>query len=194
MASLLGRLSMHRSFLRSLVLILFPCAASIAALPSVGPAAAAGAPAAALNKTVTLSWSTSGSGRRADGAPVSFSNVNTRVIYISSAGRPFLRMQLSGKKASRQGELGPGEKTRRGGNVSLQGNRLVGIEAFASGARQYIATFDASFSSCSLSVIDAKAGAAKIKRRGPDESMFELDNVSTGSPSCSIQSGNAFAR
>jgi hypothetical protein len=106
----------------------------------------------------------------------------------------FLRMQLRGKKASRGNERGPGESGPRGGNVSLQGNRLVGVEAFASGARQYIATFDAAFTSCSLSVIDAKAGAAKIKRRGPDGSMFELDNVSTGSPSCSIQSGNAFAQ
>lgn len=156
--------------------------------------AVAGAPPAALNKTVTLSWSTSGSGKRADGTQMSFSNINTRVIYISSTGRTFVRMQLRGRKASRGHERGPGEAGSRGGNVSLQGNRLVGVEAFASGARQYIATFDAEFTSCSLSVIDAKAGSAKIKRRGPDGSMFELDNVSTGSPSCSIQSGNAFAQ
>jgi hypothetical protein len=186
---------MHRSLARAcLVLISVLGATGAAGFVVAGPAAAAGAPQAALNKTVTLSWSTSGSGRRADGTPVSFSNVNTRLIYISSTGRAFVRMQVRGRKASRGAERGPGESGPRGGNVSLQGNRLVGIEAFASGARQYIATFDAGFSSCSLSVIDAKSGAARIKRRGPDGAMYELDNVSTGSPSCSIQSGNAFAQ
>jgi hypothetical protein len=186
---------MHRSpACVSLVLISVLGAAGMAGFLVAGPAAAAGAPPAALNKTVTLSWSTSGSGKRADGTPVSFSNVNTRVIYISSTGRAFVRMQVRGRKAVRQGELGPGESGPRGGNVSIQGNRLVGIEAFASGARQYIATFDAGFSSCSLSVIDAKAGSARIKRKGPDGAMYELDNVSTGSPSCSIQAGNAFAQ
>lgn len=169
------------------------CIVGLAGILVTGPAAAAGAPQGALNKTVTLSWSTSGSGTRADGKPVSFSNVNTRVIYISSTGRPFLRAQVRGGKAARQAERGPGEAAPRGGSVSFQGNRLVGVEGFASGARQYIATFDAGFSSCSLSVIDAKSGGAKIKRRGPDGAMYELDSVSTGSPTCSIQSGNAFA-
>jgi hypothetical protein len=182
----LGRTNMYFSLIgRCLCLV---------AVLAIDSAAAASAPPAALNKTVTLSWSTSGSGRRADGTPASFSNINTRVIYISSAGRPFLRAQVRGRKAARQAERGPGDNSPRGGSVSLQGNKLVGVEGFASGARQYIATFDPAFSSCSLSVIDAKAGAANIKRRGPDGAMFEIDNVSTGSPTCSIQSGNAFAQ
>jgi hypothetical protein len=189
---------MHHSLVRtSFAHIVF-----LAGIFAVDPAAAAGAPAAALNKTVTLSWSTSGTARRADGTPVSFSNLNTRVIYISSTGRTFLRMQVRGGRAgrpaggggpTRQAELGPGESYPRGGNVSLQGNKLVGVEAFASGARQFVATFDDAFSSCSLSVIDAKAGNAKIRRKGPDGAMYELDSVSTGSPTCSIQSGNAFS-
>jgi hypothetical protein len=166
----------------------------LAGILTASPAMAGGAPTAALDKTITLSWSTSGSGKRADGKTVSFSNVNTRVIYISSAGRPFLRMQVRGGKAAREANLAPGESGPRGGNVSFQGGRLVGVEGFSSGARQYIATFDASFSSCSLSVIDAKSGGSKIRRKGPDGAMYEIDNVSTGSPSCSVRSGNAFAQ
>jgi hypothetical protein len=150
------------------------------------------APAALLDKTVTMSWSTSGSGTRADGTQVSFSNVNTRTVYISSAGRTFLRMEVKGRRAARGAERGPGEGGPKG-SVRLEGNRLVGAEAFASGARQYVATFDPGFSSCTLSVIDAKAGGAKIQRRGPDGAMYVIDSVSTGSPNCSIQSGNAFA-
>ena len=159
----------------------------------MGASSAVGAPAGLLDKTVTMSWSTSGSGTRADGTNVSFSNINTRVVYVSTAGRTFLRMEIKGRRAARGADRGPGEPSPRGGSVRLEGNRLVGTEAFASGARQYVATFDSGFSSCTLSVIDAKAGGAKIQRRGPDGAMYVLDSVSTGSPSCSIQSGNAFA-
>ncbi len=160
-----------------------------------GPALAGGAPAGLMNKTITMSWSTSGTGKRADGTTVSFSNINTRLVYVSSAGRPFLRMQVSGRKAARSGELAPGEGGgSRGASVNFQGDKLVGTESFASGARQYTAAFDPSFSSCSLSVIDAKASGAPIQRRGPDGVMYEISSVSTGSPSCSVQSGNAFAR
>ncbi len=157
-----------------------------------GPAVAGGAPAGLLNKTVTMSWSTSGTGKRADGTSVSFSNVNTRTVYISSAGRPFLRAQVRGGRATREGELAPGEGGGSRG-VSFQGDKLIGTEAFASGARRYIASFDSSFSGCTLSVIDAKEGSAQIRRRGPDGAMYEITSVSTGSPTCSIQTGNIFS-
>ena len=161
------------------------------ALFLAGPALAGSAPQAALNKTVTLSWTTSGTSRRADGTPFSFSNVNTRIIYISSAGRPFVRISVRSKKLMREVNSAPGQSGRS--HVNFQGDRLVGVEVFDSGARQYTATFDPAFSSCSLSVIDAKSGSTKIKRWGPDGATYELDNVSTGSPICSIQSGNAFS-
>ncbi len=147
------------------------------------------APSDAFNKTVTMSWSTSGMATSEDGQQRSYTNINTRTVYISSAGRTFLRKSLRGQKAGRSGEVGPGEASN--GSVSLQGNRLVGTEAFASGARQYIATFDPSFASCTLQVIDAKGGDAAIKRKGPDGRMYTV-TATTGSPSCSIQSGNAF--
>ena len=79
------------------------CAACVL---GVTPATAA-APQGILDKTVTMSWSTSGTGKRADGTTVSFANQNSRIVYISSAGRPFLRMQVRGRKASRQGVFQP---------------------------------------------------------------------------------------
>jgi hypothetical protein len=162
---------------------------------ALGTGPASGAPQGLLDKTITMSWSTSGSGTRADGTAVSFSNINTRVVYVSSAGRTFLRKQVRGggrRAAARGADFGPGEGGSKG-SVRLEGNRLVGTEAFTSGARQYVATFDSGFSSCTLSVIDAKAGGAKIQRRGPDGAGYVLDSVSTGSPTCSIQSGNVFS-
>lgn len=171
----------------------FYCIPFLMAALGAGPAISA--PQGLMDKTVTMSWSTSGTGTRADGATISFSNINTRVVYVSSAGRTFLRMQVksTGRDGSSRGaDMGPGEGGSKGA-VRLEGNRLVGMEASLSGARQYIATFDSGFSNCTLSVIDAKAGGAKIQRRGPDGAMYVLDSVSTGSPTCSIQSGNAFS-
>ena len=157
---------------------------------STSSALCAGAPQGALNKTVSMSWNTSGMSTTQDGQSRSFNNLHTRTVYISSAGRTFLRKAIRGGKSGRSGDAGPGESS--GGSVRLEGNRLVGTETFMSGARQYVATFDASFSSCSLVVIDAKSGGSNIQRKGPDGRMYSVSNVSTGSPSCSIQSGNAF--
>ncbi len=158
-------------------------------LAGTGPALSAGASSAAFNKTVTMSWSTSGMATTEDGQTRSYNNINTRTVYISSAGRTFLRMNLRGNRISRGAEKGPGDFGGRG-SVKLEGNRLIGTEAFESGARQYIATFDPSFASCTVQVVDAKGGSAAIKRKGPDGRMYTV-TASTGSPSCSIQSGNA---
>lgn len=156
---------------------------------------AAEAPPPLRNRTITMSWSTSGSGRSDAGQQKSFTNINTRRVYISTVGRPFLRVQLTSTKksgTSRGLDVGPGERSGRGG-VRFEGNRLIGTEVFSSGARQYIATFDSSFVSCTLNVLDARSGGEAIRRRGPDGAMYTLGPVTTGSPSCSIQSGNAFA-
>lgn len=169
------------------------CMPFLIAVLGAGPAL--GAPQGLLDKTVTMSWTATGAGTRADGTPASFSNIHTRVVYVSSAGRTFLRKQVrsTGRKGKARGDdYGPGEGGSKG-SVRLEGNRLVGTETFTSGARQYIAAFDSSFSSCTLSVVDAKAGGAKIQRRGPGGVVNIIDSVSTSSPSCSIQSGNVFS-
>ncbi|MBI3700001.1 MAG: hypothetical protein HY242_06075 [Afipia sp.] len=159
---------------------------AIALIASTAHAAAS----EAFNKTVTMSWSTSGIATSDDGQQRSYTNINTRTVYISSAGRTFLRMSLRGGKAARSGERGP-EDAGAKGSVRLEGNRLVGTEAFESGARQYIATFDPGFTSCTVQVVDAKSGGAAIRRKGPDGRMYTV-TAATGSPSCSVQSGNAF--
>lgn len=163
---------------------------------SVGPlSASSSAPQAALNKTVTLSWAVSGSGKSADGAPMSFNNTVALTIYVSSAGRLFQRKQLTSMRG-KAAELskGPGESGAYPGSLRFEGSKLVGVQTWANGATRYSATFDPGFSSCSLSVIDGKGAGGKISRKGPDGRMYVIDSVSVGSPTCSVQSGNAFAR
>lgn len=156
---------------------------------------ASNAPQAALNKTVTLLWAISGSGKSVDGAPVHFNNAIALTIYVSSAGRVFLKKRVTSLRgrASREISKAPGESGAHPGSVRFEGSKMVGVQTWASGALQYTATFDAGFSSCSLSVIDAKGAGGKIMRKGPDGRMYVIDSTSIGSPSCSVQSGNAFA-
>ena len=165
-------------------------AAAVCAASSIGEAASA--PRQLLNKTVILQWQTSGISRNVEGRTSGFSNAHTRTIYISTAGRTFVRWQYAGlRNRSRGGDRDPDSTSHS--TVHFDGNKLVGVETFENGARQFAATFDASFSTCTLAVIDGKSGSARVKRRGTDGALYELDSVSTTAQSCSVKDGNALA-
>ena len=153
-------------------------------------APALGAPPQQLfNKTITISFTASGLARSPEGVQKGFSTKVTRIIYVSSAGRLFMRFQASNRGGTMGGDIAPGEGK---GNISFQGNRLVGVAPFATGARQLTVTFDSSFSSCTASVIEGHSGGV-IRRKGPDGRMYEVTGGTTSAASCSIQNGNAFA-
>jgi hypothetical protein len=154
-----------------------------------GPALAAGAPPQVMNKTITISFTASGMAKSPEGQVKGVSTQVSRIIYVSSAGRLFVRLRASNRGGSRGGDFGPGEG---GGSFSFQGNRLVGVLPFVTGARQITVTFDPGFSSCSASVIEGHSGGV-IRRKGPNGILYEVSSATTSSPSCSIQSGNAFA-
>jgi hypothetical protein len=56
-----------------------------------------------------------------------------------------------------------------------------------------VATFDSSYSSCSLSVMVGKEKGGVIRRAGMDGVVRELLSVTTTGTTCSVQTGNAFA-
>lgn len=165
------------------------------------PAAASSAPPQLLGKTITLSWHAVGVSTSDAGRTVHFDHVNTRTLYVSSAGRLFARGDIySAKNPSyaASGSLGPGEqKTDSEGRTKVdlhfEGRQLVGSRQFEQGAGRMIATFDSSFSNCSLSVIWGKLGGAAVRLKGLDGNMYEIQSVSAESPTCSIREGNAFA-
>jgi len=114
------------------------------------------------------------------------------MIYVSSAGRLFMRAIAKNGSNSIGRDFGPNDARSGRGSFSFQGNKMVGVIPFDAGARQITATFDPSFSSCTASVIEGHSGGI-IRRKGPNGVMYEVSSGSTTSPSCSIQSGNAFA-
>ena len=161
---------------------------------SPSPAFAA-VPAAAHNKTITISFTSSGTRTDSLGKSAGFNTLVTRIIYVSSNGRLFMRhiaTSMGKGRRARGGDFEPGGG--RGGSFAFQGNRLVGAVAFSAGARQITATFDPGFTSCTATVIDGRTAGGTIRRRGPSGEMVEVTSVSNSTPSCSIQSGNAFAQ
>jgi len=167
------------------------CAATLPFALFATTAMAAGVPAAAMNKTVTVSFTATGNATSADGQTKAFNTHVTRTIYISSAGRLFMKHEATNRAGSRGGEFDPNDARRGKGSFQFQGNRMVGVIPYASGARQITVSFDGSFSSCTASVIEGHS-AGVIQRKGPNGVVYKISGGSTTAPSCSIQNGNAF--
>jgi hypothetical protein len=165
-------------------------AATLIAL--VASQAWAGVPSAAMNKTITISFASTGMMKGPDGQTKGFTTSVSRMIYVSSAGRLFMRHVATNRAGTRGGDFDPNDARTGKGSFSFQGDKLVGVIPYAAGARQITVTFDPNFSSCMASIIEGHTGGI-MRRKGPDGVVRELSGVTTSSPSCSIQSGNAFA-
>jgi hypothetical protein len=152
-----------------------------------------GVPAQIRNKTITISFNATGNAKSPDGQVKGFSTQVSRIVYVSSTGRLFMRAMAKHGSNSRSGDFDPKDARSGKGIFNFQGARLVGVVPFSAGARQITVTFDPGFSSCTVSVIEGHSSGGTIRRMGPDGIMYEISSASTSSPSCSIQNGNAFA-
>ena len=168
-------------------------ATTVAVIGLIGalPWPALAAPAEALNKTVTVSYTVAIPARGADGSTVPGVRNATRTIYISSAGRAFGRVSRQDGRQSETKEAAPGE---RGNTLHFEGSRLVGVMPFVSGAAQMAITFGQGGQSCDASITLGRDSGKTLKWKGVNGMTYEA----TGSPSvsnvrCSIRSGNAFA-
>lgn len=153
-------------------------------------ATAATAPSQLYNKTVTITWGESGTYKRvSDGGTASPVGQFQLTVYISSAGRPFVR---GSSKAGRFGgtkERGP-EQTSD--NVQFAGNTLVMVRGNLGIARRVLTTFDGSFASCTTNVTIGKIGP-NATLTGFDGAVYQIISMQPGAASCSIKDGNALA-
>ena len=163
-------------------------------LAVVGSAALFGAALAAppqlFNKTITISWTEAVQQKAPDGRLLNNQVTRQRTVYVSSAGRIFVRSNNRSKRGEQNSERGPGDATV--GSLNFQGNLLVGYAVNQGNARQLSVKFDSSFSSCTATVVWGKSGPTQ-KWRGYDGVIYEILSVSVTGSNCSIQEGNAFA-
>jgi hypothetical protein len=168
---------------------------------ALASAAVASAPPQLRNKNITVSSTLKFVQRAPDGRIATPEVESQYIIYVSGAGRSFVRgtrridnRYFSGSKSA---DVGPGEKDRDGGEtreMQFENGKLVGTAAFTSGAARMVVSFDPGFSRCSASIVFGKAGGAPIRMRGLDGVLYEIQSVGVTSQTCTIRDGNPFAK
>ena len=155
------------------------------------PTLAFAAPAELLNKTITVNYTTTIPGKSPDGQTISGVRNAVRTIYISSAGRIFARVFRRDRDASATKEAGPGDAAN---TLRFEGNKLVGVVQFVSGASQMIVTWDASGGSCNATIVAGRDSGRAIQWKGVNGKTYTATGpVQTSNISCSIAAGNSFA-
>lgn len=159
-------------------------------LSTTGAIAAGSAPAQLRGKSVTIVWDESGTYKRSsDGQQRSAVGRLSRIVYISDAGRAFVRgTSVSGTFGNTR-ETGP-EGT--GGSVDFSGNSMTSFRVNRGVARRLVVTFDPAFSSCTGTLTIGKSGPGTTIK-GFDGQIYEVLSMQPGTISCSIRAGNAFA-
>jgi hypothetical protein len=119
-------------------------------------------------------------------------------VYISSAGRPFVRSArtLSTRARGTEGkdiDAAPGSKigVSTASNVSFSGNSMIVTMAMTSGARRI--TINVQGSSCNATVVNAREGGQNMVIRnrytGVQREVISSQITVNG---CSIRDGNVF--
>ena len=150
----------------------------------------AAAPKQLYNKTIAMTWGESGTYTRiSDGKPTNPVGQFQAIVYVSSAGRPFVRASAKAGRFGGTRERGPEQNSN---NVQFDGNRLVMVRENLGVARRILTTFDASFASCTTSVTIGKIGP-EATVVGFDGAVYKVNSMQAGAASCSIANGNALA-
>ncbi len=174
---------------------LFLVLSCLLALSCLSVETAAAAPAPLINKTIILSWTREVSEKRADGMIINVRRNDTRQIYVSTAGRLFIRSSGQVNRLSRTRDVVPGDNSTPEGprDAHFEGNRLVLTRAHYSGATRVTIDFDPGFTTCAMKFVAGKEGGAPIVWRGLNGATYELISNTVTSSSCEIRDGNLFA-
>jgi len=181
---------MKRGFLLT---IIFRLALSLAAIGFFvvlsSPVMAGGVAPQLKNKSIVLTWGQSNVWRRiSDNTTGTTAQTVERTIYISSAGRPFVRQKRSAARTlSIKADSGPESET---GRFTFDGNNVVNFISNGSWATRIAMTFDPSFSSCSVAITTGKNGQ-NPRSTGMDGGIYEASALDISSASCSMKDGNA---
>jgi hypothetical protein len=166
----------------------------------VAAAPAIAAPQQILNKTVTLTWTAQSTVRDPDGKERPTTQNIKYVVYVSSLGRLFEHSSRSDGRRTQGGDVDPNASRTGMGEargLRFEGNTLVVNRGYAgaggSGAMRAVATFDPSYSSCTLVVTVGREGGAALKRKGIDGVVREILSTTATGPGCSVQDGNGLA-
>jgi hypothetical protein len=170
-------------------------------LPLSCQAAAAEAPSQLYGKTVVVTYTFSFM-LRPFGSQQQFhpsSSQHTLYIYVSSAGRLFVRDSATSRRGSGSFDVVGSGQTPGGGasKAEFQGNSLIVASATknTAAAAQIRADFDSGFASCTAKVIVGKSAGVdtyRLKSLSTGQ-VLEVQSRTASEAGCSIKSGNVFA-
>ena len=166
-------------------------AAALSTLVFTDSARAGAAPVRLHNKTIVVAWGQTNVWRRlSDGENGSTTLTAEGTMYISSAGRPFTRINFNGGGSNRGRDVGPEDLS---GRIRFDGNTVTSFVGREGLLWRVTVKFDPSFTSCEATINVGREGhAAKVT--GIDGDKYENLSTRVGAASCSMRDGNAFAR
>jgi hypothetical protein len=170
--------------------IIFP----VVALSCLGVEIAAAAPAQLFNKTIVISWARDLVEKRDDGKIVYVHRTDTRQIYVSSAGRLFVRSSAQANGRQQTMDVEPDNNSTLEGprDGHFEGNQLIVTRARYSGASRVTIDFDRQFTSCAMKFILGRENGAPVLVRGISGTIREIISNTVTSSLCEIQDGNLF--
>ena len=180
------------------------CIGVFAALVVLSPIAHAGpAPKELYGKSITVRWSESSSARNSDKLVRNAGYVTQVDIYVSTAGRPFVRSRRAGIGGLdyhvQTGSLGysdssdsvPGQSDSKD-RVDFQGRSVFVYRQLLSGASRVAIDLDSAGTSCKATVIIGRQAGSNVVTRVGARGTINLSSIQIGPTSCSIQEGNVF--
>jgi hypothetical protein len=163
--------------------------------------AASSAPKELYGKSITVAWTEARTQRFESEQQVRNTGTSVQVsIYISTAGRPFVRVintsvydhnihEQSGVSRGGVTETVPGEAAARD-RIDFEARSIVVYRQFRSGARRI--SIDLDGATCKATVVNGREGGKHIETYGYGSA--EVLTLQVGSVSCSIREGNVFGQ
>jgi hypothetical protein len=186
--------------------MIYKCFAVIGVLMLLSVTAHAGpAPRDLYGKSITVQWSESSTGKwHYEQVATNTGSAHQMNIYVSTAGRPFVRMigtgiggvnyhTQQGGQPSSKSESAPGQSDAKD-RVDFQGRSIVAYREFQSGARRIAIEFEGASSTCKATVTIGKQTGSNVVTRSGGFGTREVSSVQIGSTSCSIREGNVFGQ
>lgn len=154
--------------------------------------ARAAPPPQLLGKSVVVSWTDTRSQR--DGDNPEFHTVNgshTLTVYVSTAGRLFIRQVNRTRAGSGNRDQAPGDRGSR--TAVFEGQSMTVFGQTRGGAQRTIVHFGSGFTSCSATTgLGFENGQTSVSTSPITGRRVEMRSLAVTSVGCSVQNGNSF--
>ncbi len=145
-----------------------------------------------LGKSVVVNWTDTRSQR--DGDNPEYHTVNgshVLTVYVSTAGRLFIRQVNTTRRGSGGRDQAPGDKGSR--TAVFEGQSMTVFGQNRGGAQRTVVQFSNGFTGCSATTgLGFEQGQTSVSISPITGKRVEMRSLTVNSVSCSVRDGNAF--